>query len=264
MQVILNADDFGSSEDTVAATIGCFEQGALTSATIMPGMPATGQAIAFAREHPEFSFGVHLVVVGDGDERPVAGAENVPGLVGPTGSLLPTNEVRLRALLRRLPLDELERELAAQIESIRAAGVNVSHVDSHRHLHKLGAVRVALARVLPRFGIRRVRKVQDIYLRRPLTSPTYWLGSLWQRRLTRVPAVSTTHFYMPTGLGDADWQGGLIGRMAGLSGSIEVGVHPGTEDDWRAAERLAAVHFAAEARQQGHELVPWTAISTEA
>ena len=264
MRVILNADDFGSSADTLAATIECFEQGALTSATIMPGMPATGEAISFAREHPELSFGVHLVLVGDGDERPVAGAASVPGLVDPKGSLLPTNEIRLRALLRRLPLDELEREMAAQIESVRAAGVNVSHVDSHRHVHKLGSVRVALARVLPRFGIRRVRKVQDIYLRRPLTSPTYWLGSLWQRRLMRMAAVSTTHFYMPTGLEDADWERRLLERMARLSGSIEVGVHPGTDDDWRAAERVAATRFAAQARQQGHELVPWTAISTGA
>jgi hypothetical protein len=259
MLVILNADDFGSSADTVRATIECFDRGALTSATIMPGMPATDEALAFARSRPEFSFGVHLTLVGDGTERPLAGPEAVPGLTRPDGALLPTNTVRLRALTRRLPAAELERELAAQIALVRDAGVPVSHVDSHRHVHKLPAVREALARVLPRFGIRRVRNVQDVYLRRPLKSATYWLGPLWRRQLMRL-ASTTTHFYMPTGTGDVDWDRRLLEQIAALEGSLEIGVHPGTEDEWRAAERRAVEAFAAAAAERGHRLAPWTEV----
>ena len=70
MLVVVNADDFGSSSDTVRATIECFEAGALTSATIMPGMPATDEALAYARSRPDLSFGVHLTLTGDGEERP--------------------------------------------------------------------------------------------------------------------------------------------------------------------------------------------------
>ena len=44
------------------ATIECFEAGALTSATIMPGMPSTDEALAFARTRPDLSFGVHLTL----------------------------------------------------------------------------------------------------------------------------------------------------------------------------------------------------------
>jgi chitin disaccharide deacetylase len=258
--IVLNADDFGVSEETVRATIECFEQGALTSATIMPGMPATGEAVRFARMHPEFSFGVHLTLVGDGDAEPLAGKEAVPGLVRANGALLPTNHARLRAILHRLPLDQLEREIAAQIDAVRSAGVKISHVDSHRHLHKLGAVRKALARVLPRFGIVRVRNVQDIYLSRPLGSPTYWLGPLWRRRVMSV-ASTTTHFYMPTGLADANWDLRLLDRLATLSGSLEVGVHPGTDEEWRAAERAAVVSFAAGARERGHRLATWREVT---
>ena len=103
MIVVLNADDFGSSPDTVKATIECFEQGALTSATIMAGMPATEEALAYARSRPDLSFGVHLTLTGDGDERP-AGADDVPALTRPDGALLPSRTMRLRALTRRLPL----------------------------------------------------------------------------------------------------------------------------------------------------------------
>jgi hypothetical protein len=257
MLVVVNADDFGSSSDTVRATIECFEAGALTSATIMPGMPATDEAFAFARTRPDLSFGVHLTLTGDGAERPLAAG--LPGLTRPDGSFLPTRTIRLRALARRLPQDELERELTAQIELVRGAGVPVSHVDSHRHLHKLGSVRAALARVLPRFGIERVRNVQDVYLNRPLTSATYWLGPLWRRGVERL-AATTTHFYMPTGLDDVNWHGRLLEHMRKLNGSLEVGVHPGFDDPWRNDERLSVLAFAAAAGSNGHQLVGWSDI----
>ena len=258
----MNADDFGSSPDTVAATVECFEQGVLTSATIMTGMPGTDAAVAFARAHPGFSFGLHLALTGDGEERPVSDPASVPSLVTGAGTLLPTGEMRRRALLRRLVPAELDREISAQLDALRTAGVSVSHLDSHRHLHKFGAVRASLARVLPRFRIERVRRVQNVYFTRPVKSPTFWIGPAWQRGLARLDAATTTHFYMPTGLADREWDRLLVERMEGLDGSLEVGVHPGTADDWRDAERAGATRFVDGARRAGHELVPWTALAT--
>ena len=71
----------------------------------------------------------------------------MPDLTRPDGSFLPSRTMRLRALAPAAA-DRLERELTAQIELVRGSGVPVSHVDSHRHLHKLGSVQAALARVL--------------------------------------------------------------------------------------------------------------------
>lgn len=53
-KLIINADDFGFDAHTVEWTIKGFERGALTSATIMAGMPATDLAISFAKAHPQF------------------------------------------------------------------------------------------------------------------------------------------------------------------------------------------------------------------
>ena len=260
MRIVTNADDFGASDDTVAATIAGFEHGALTSATIMAAMPATARALDYAVGRPAFAFGVHIVLVGDGTERPCSDASVVPDLVDTDGLLLPTREVRLRALARRLPVDQLEREIQAQLEVVRSAGVPISHVDSHRHLHKLGPVRDALGRVLPRFGVRRVRRVQDVYLRRPLGSPTYWVGRLWQRGIESSFAT-TDHFYMPSSAGDVHWDEALLERLDELSGTtLEVGVHPGSDDAWRADEATSIDAFAERARAAGHDLVPWSAI----
>jgi predicted glycoside hydrolase/deacetylase ChbG (UPF0249 family) len=257
MRIVINADDFGMSDDTVAATIECFERGALTSATIMVNMPATGAAIDFARTHPEFSFGVHLTYCGDGDgvERPVREPDQVAALVDDRGRFLPTTAVRVKALLGRVPADQIERETKAQIERLRDSGVPLSHVDSHSHLHKIGPFREALSRVLPHYGIRRVRNVQSIYLRAQLLNVTYWFGGAWRRRV--MEAFDTTdHHYMPsTGL-DTGWAEPLLARLP-ETGTAEIGVHPGFAEQWRSREREDTLAFARAAREAGHSLVPW-------
>jgi hypothetical protein len=42
--------------------------------------------------------------------------------------------------------------------------------------------------------------------------------------------------------------------------TLEVGVHPGTEEPWRAEEQRSLVEFARGAREEGYEFVSWTAI----
>jgi len=259
VRIVVNADDFGASAETVAATIAAFEDGSLTSATIMPTMPAAADALAYARERADRSFGVHLTFVGNGDERCAADPADVPALVDAGGRFPAATPVRLRALLRRLPIAQLEREIAAQLSLVRDLGVEISHVDSHRHLHKLAPFQAALRSVLPRFGVERVRTVQDVYLSRPLLRATYWVGSVWRRPLRR-SFRTTDHFYMPASTGDLGWADGLLRRVGELPGAtLEVGVHPGY-DGWRDDERRSASRLRERARELGHELVSWREI----
>lgn len=245
MRIIINADDFGFSDDTVDATINCFLQSSITSASIMANMPATSRALEFARKHPEYSYGVHLTFTSDGPERPLLDSAEVPGLVDLGGRFLPINGVRIKALLRRLPEDQIAREMTAQLAFVTDHGVRISHVDSHGHIHKFASFRKVLRSVLPRFGITRVRNVQNIYLRKLLRSPTYWLGSIWRRSLL-AHFESTDHFYMATTAGDRMWWETVLDEVR--DGSLEVGVHPGIHEAWRAEESEAAGRFADHAR----------------
>jgi chitin disaccharide deacetylase len=254
VKLVLNADDFGLSPDTVRATVDCFSTGSLTSATIMPTAPASAAAIDFARQHPEYSFGVHLTFVGDDHQRPVSRPTSVPTLVDRHGTLRRTNAVRVRALLGRLSIEEIESEILAQVDRVRSDGVKLTHVDSHCHLHKFAPFRQALERALPQLGICRVRNAQDIYLRRRLASPTFWLGARWRRALA-LKFTTTDHFYMPAGDSDASWDE-LLGRPL-LGSTLEIGVHPGYEESWRSFERQAIQAFAREAVARGHQLVGW-------
>ena len=257
MRIITTADDFGLDDDTVRATIECLDNGSLTSATIMPQMPGTLAAVEYARAHPEKSFGVHLTYVTDTVEAPICDPATLPTLCGPDHRFLESNTTRMKALRGRLDVEEIERETAAQIQRLTDLGVRVSHVDSHGHLHKFKPFRTALSRVLKQFGISRVRSVQDLYLKMPLKSPTFWLGFVWRRKL-RGLFTTTERFFMPTSGPqniDLNWPSKLIPRLSGET--IEVGVHPGYTEPWRDAERRTIQDFHQRARAAGHHFIGW-------
>ena len=262
-QIIVNADDFGYDQDTVEATIECFRAGALTSATIMPKMPATDKALDFARANPRHAYGVHLTFVRDTLECPVADPSLIPALVDANGAFFPSHQLRLMALSGMLPVEQLCIEIAAQIERVRDSGIAISHVDSHGHLHKFKPFVQALAATLPKYGLSRVRNVQNQYTVIPLTSPTYWMGPYWRRRIMKQFAT-TPHFFMGTNANDPQWIQKILARR--LNGILEVGFHPGSSlhlQAWRNDERLACLDFAAKAREQRVALISWNELSAQ-
>jgi predicted glycoside hydrolase/deacetylase ChbG (UPF0249 family) len=261
-EIIVNADDFGHDEDSVRATIECFRAGALTSATIMTKMPATELAIAFARANPQHAYGVHLTFVRDTLESPMADPRLIPALLGKDGRFLPSHQLRLKALSGSIPVDQICSEISAQIEHLLDSGIPVSHVDSHGHLHKFKPFVLALAATLPKYGLCRVRNVQNQYTVTPLKSPTYWMGAHWRRRIM-ARFVTTPHFFMGTNASDPQWMEKILARP--LQGVLEVGFHPGGPlhaDAWRNAERQACLDFAVQARQRGARLISWKDIAT--
>jgi len=263
MRIVTNADDFGQDDDTTRATIECFENGSLTSATIMVNMPRAAAAIAYAKSRPDLSFGVHLTyVLGVGNEAPVSDAAKLATLCGPDGLFKPSNRTRIDAILGKLSMAEIARETEAQLGRLRDSGVSISHVDSHGHLHRFAVFQAALREVLPRFNIRRVRSAQNVYLRKLLKSPNYWYGPIWCRQI-RGRFTTTTHFYMPTSAWDREWWNPLLDRMPALErggDTIEVGVHPGYAEAWRIEERTGLASFADAARSRGHTLIGWAKV----
>jgi predicted glycoside hydrolase/deacetylase ChbG (UPF0249 family) len=221
----------------VDATIECFERGVLSSATMMPNMPAFERAAAFAREHPQFSYGLHLCLT---DERPVSDPAAIPTLVAPDGSFWPTAEFFRRALTGRIAGADIRREALAQLTRMNESGLAVHHVDVHGHVHKAAIVPCALRRVLGASGIATVRRTQNLFYKRP------YLSRRCFNRLTnvfiRLLGKTTDHFLMVTGtLGDEDfgWWEHCIARLP--AGVTEIGIHPGSDQPWRRLDTVPVV-----------------------
>ncbi len=264
MRLILHADDFGQSEDSYRATVECFDGGFLTSASIMPLMPFSQAAIQYAKDHPEFSYGAHLTFARNTVERPVSDPTKIPHLLDSDGNYMNSNVIRVRALRHQIPPGEIEYEVKAQLGYFRDHGLALSHVDSHGHMHKLGPFPDAIARVLPHFGISRVRTVQNVFVRKPLLSPTFWLGRYWGCRICK-HFRTTKFFFMLRGNEGLDWirKGSpwferLVQRCQGTT--VEAAFHPGFTD-WNDVERKSLIRFAEEAKEHSIELITWNDIS---
>lgn len=155
-QLILNADDFGMTRGVNEGIIRAHREGVLTSTTLMANGPEFHDAVASAKLNPTLGVGCHLVLVGG---PAVAPKEKISSLADQNGNLphsLGLFVARLTAGLIRSKA--IEREMRAQIEKIRAAGIEPTHLDTHKHTHAHPKVMESLARVGKALGITRVRK----------------------------------------------------------------------------------------------------------
>jgi hopanoid biosynthesis associated protein HpnK len=155
-QLILNADDFGMTLGVNEGIIRAHREGILTSATLMANGEAFDDAVERARANKELGVGCHLVLVGG---KCVATKDSVASLVDAGGNLpdsLPLFVAKISSGMIRT--EEIEREFRAQISRVRSAGIEPTHLDTHKHTHAHPRVMEALGKVAKECGIARVRK----------------------------------------------------------------------------------------------------------
>jgi len=190
--LVIHADDFGETIEITNGIRRGIEAGVLTSTSIMANMPATTYALQRVRPlSGEASFGVHLNLC---EGRPLTRGAT---LSGEGGEFHCKRDLIRRALSRKLSLPELESEIAAQIALVRDAGVAISHVDGHKHLHQLPLISTAVANVLPRFGIERVRLTRLLGLA-ALSDRATLLRELAAWRAARIFRRAALHFPVRT------------------------------------------------------------------
>ena len=155
-RLVINADDFGLTPGVNRAIIEAHERGVATSATLMANGPAFDHAVQLAKSAPRLSVGCHVVLV---DGAPVLEERQIPSLIGkhPRQFEESLTAVALRAVRSRLKADELEAEITAQIRKLQSAGIHVSHLDAHKHIHILPQVLRPLLRAARACGVRAVR-----------------------------------------------------------------------------------------------------------
>jgi predicted glycoside hydrolase/deacetylase ChbG (UPF0249 family) len=116
-----------------AANVGAFEalrNGPATCGSIMVPCPWFEEAAELARENPDLDLGVHLTLNAEWSRYrwgPVAGRSAVPSLLDAQGCLPRTT----LEVVRNAKPAEVAVELRAQVEKALAAGIDVTHLDSH-------------------------------------------------------------------------------------------------------------------------------------
>lgn len=131
VELIVRGDDMGMTHSANEAFELAFEKGILTTGGLLVPAPWFEDAARRVREHPEWSVGVHLCVNAEWKDyrwRPVLPYNLVPSLVDEDGYFFPTASAFLD---HRPKVEEVEKELRAQVERALARGLKPDYLDTH-------------------------------------------------------------------------------------------------------------------------------------
>ena len=126
---VVHVDDLGVSHAANVGGFAALNSGPATCGSVMVPCPWFAEAAATASADPSLDIGVHLTLTSEYAHYrwgPVLGAESVPSLVDDDGCFPRTFEA-----VEAADPDEADRELRAQIDRALAAGIDVTHIDTH-------------------------------------------------------------------------------------------------------------------------------------
>jgi predicted glycoside hydrolase/deacetylase ChbG (UPF0249 family) len=142
--LIVTADDVGLHRGMTEGAIRAHREGVVTACSVVANGVAFYDAVERLRDVPSLEIGVHLTLV---EERSL------------TGMRFPTSYVGfVREQKDRVAI---ERELRAQIERVLAAGLHVTHLNGHQHVHMWPHVFAIVSNLADEYGIGYVRRVRD-------------------------------------------------------------------------------------------------------
>lgn len=242
--VIVTADDFGLHERVNKAVELAHREGVLDCASLMVSGAAANDAVDRARRLPRLRVGLHIVLA---DGVPTSPLETIPELVDGTGRFgdrMTRDGFRFFFLPR--VRQQLANEIRAQFEAFAATGLELDHVNSHKHFHLHPTVLSLILQIGQQFGMRAMRL--------PREAGGHWMLAPWagwmKTRLNRA------------GIAHNDWMAGMsrTGRMdetamlesvaRAPNGVLELYSHPAVEGhepithsmrDYRHADELAAL-----------------------
>jgi len=175
-RLIINADDYGLCREVNDAIEQLIEGGRLRDTSVLATGRYFAESVSFLKRHPEVSVGVHLNAV---EGTPVAETAEVKAILDKDGAFVDRNSLILRWLTSPLRVGAaLDAEWSAQIELLRSNGIEISHLDSHQHIHSFPPFRRITQRLSARYGIASIRTPSEANPHRRRVLPSYMLRAM--------------------------------------------------------------------------------------
>jgi hypothetical protein len=263
--LIIHADDFGMMHSVNTAIEEAFENHWITSASILVPCPWFPEVAQWAKAHPDADLGIHLALNADWTSYrwpPVSPQPKVSSLLDADGYLPLTTEY----VAAHAKMPDVEVETHAQVDKAKAAGIRITHVDSHMgtiastddllkvylgtaHAYKVPALLIHApsgpAADLSRFNLEPKTVVLDGLLQMtPGVSKSEWLGS-YKKMLQPLPP-GTYQLIVHLAHNDAEMQGATSD-------------HPDWGAEWRQndLDLVRSPEFQQFLKDQGFILISW-------
>jgi hopanoid biosynthesis associated protein HpnK len=171
-RIIVNADDFGLTEEVNQGIVRCYREGILKSASLLSNGSAFLNAVRLSRENKGLGIGVHLCL---SEERAILPKGKIPSLVDENNLFFKSYfKFLTRFCLKKIRLSEIEGELDAQIQRVLDVGIKPTHLDSHQHLHLLPEIFNIVVKLARRYDIRVIRLANQALDYRTILSKNFF------------------------------------------------------------------------------------------
>lgn len=143
--LIITADDLGLARSINEGIAKAASEGVVTAVSVIPTGEAFEDAVAVLRNMPIKGIGAHLAL---SETRPIL-----------SGSVFYKNHNRffLDLFFKKVNLDNIYRELKAQLDILKEAGLNITHINSHEHVHMIPQVLSIFIRLAGEYNIPAIR-----------------------------------------------------------------------------------------------------------
>jgi chitin disaccharide deacetylase len=152
MKIIINADDFGLSEEINETIIYCLLNGLITSTSILSNAPASDQAIKYLKDNEKLDIGIHLALDG-----PFNLSHNNSLIDKKTGYFFDNKSAIHKLYGFNYKYNDLIEEYSLQIEKLLDQGLRISHIDHHHHLHLYPMCLLAVINIKKKYRIKIIR-----------------------------------------------------------------------------------------------------------
>src|SRR5437764_5268607 len=227
--LVVNADDFGLWPGVTEGSLEAHAAGVVSSVSVLVNAPGWEHAVAaLRRAGAELGAGLHLNLTAG---EPVSGGQSL--VHARTGRFHGLAGLVARALTGRIDPHDVAEECGAQLARLRAVGVRVTHIDSHRHVHALPGVWAPVVATARAHGVAFVRVPVERGERRGRAWAKCWtIGAAWRVAARGVAVPRHADRFHGIGLhGDVRFLERLLALVDRLRpGITELMVHPGRPD----------------------------------
>lgn len=160
IRLVIKGDDMGAAHGINTATIKAFKTGVLTTTNVIVPGPWFPEAARLLKENPGLDVGVHLALTSEWDNIKWRPLTYSPSIVDEDGYLFPMVQPRAGAAAgrsikeRQWKLDEIERELRAQLALAKRHIPQASYTWNHMGFTSLGPdVASLVSRLSKEYGL---------------------------------------------------------------------------------------------------------------
>ncbi|OGO70746.1 MAG: hypothetical protein A3H36_03475 [Chloroflexi bacterium RIFCSPLOWO2_02_FULL_71_16] len=225
--LVVTADDVGLHAGMTDGALAAYDDGIVTTCSVVAGGPDLERAARELRARPGLEVGLHFALAGAPLVSPAAEVRTL----APGGQPLADHRAFLvRLATGRIDLADVERELRRQIARALDAGIPVTHLDGHQHLHVVPGVVHVVARVAREHRIAYVRVPLERVPPHGARGLAVWgLGQLARRarRTLRAAGIATNDTAIGLAHAGHLTPARLRQALSRLDGTTELVAHPG-------------------------------------